>query len=236
MDSTSLTAPQVARVLGVSLPTAHRALDDAGVPRVGRGSVRTVTSEVVDEIVARRGAAPRSAYSPSELRVLAALSRSPLGQPSARAVATKAGVSPTTASRVLETLAEGMLVARRDVVVASGRARHQTRWFAATDQWPEALEQATRQTRLPEPETATGEPARLPAYLWHLFWNANVSDLDPARDGSYIAGRLLQAPDLRAWRWALSNLRRADIDTAIARRGVSDRTRALVRNWRADER
>jgi hypothetical protein len=50
-------------------------------------------------------------------------------------------------------------------------------------------------------------PRPLPSELHHLFWNANVADLNPQKDGSYLAERLLQAPDLRAWNWALTTSR-----------------------------
>lgn len=223
-----LTAPQVARMLGVSLPAAHHALDAAGVPRTGRGHTRTASTHLVESMIDRRGAVPRSDRSGPELRVLAALSRSPLGQPSARAVAAKAGVSPTTASKVLGKLEGERLVARRESIVASGRARHERRWFANSRAWPEGLRDSVRRTRLPE-RHVTLSP--LPSDLHHLFWNADPSSLDPKVDGSYIAGRLLQAPDLRAWQWALTNLSRSDVTQALARRGVDEETRALARNW-----
>lgn len=75
----------------------------------------------------------------------------------------------------------------------------------------------------------------LPRSLHHLFWNADVSRLTPDVDGSYMAGRLLDAPDLRAWRWALANISAHDIDKAISRRGVSPRIQTFVANWMRDE-
>ena len=105
-----LTTPDVARMLGVSLPAAHHALDEVGVPRTGRGRVRTVDARTAARLVASRGATPPSDRSSSELRVLAALSFSPLGLRSFRAIAEKAGISPTTVSRLVSRLAaEGYL-------------------------------------------------------------------------------------------------------------------------------
>ena len=88
-----------------------------------------------------------------------------------------------------------------------------------------------RRTRLPQKRA---EKKPLPAHVHHLFWNAEVSKLSPKTDGSYLAERLLHSPDIRAWQWALTNLKRADVETALSRRGVDERTRALARNWWAD--
>lgn len=86
-----------------------------------------------------------------------------------------------------------------------------------------------RRTRLPRPPESSATP--LPRSLRHLFWNADVSELTPEVDGSYLASRLLEAPDIRAWRWALANISPADIEKAMSRRGVNPRTKALVKNW-----
>lgn len=227
-----MSAPEVARALGVSLPTAHKALDHAGVSRVGRGHTRMAPVGVVEELVAKRGTTPPSERGPADLRVLAVLSRAPLGLPSARAVADKAGVSPTTASRTLRKLLAEHLVEQRDQVVANGRAHREQRWFANTPTWRQPLVDQVRSTRLPH---RPARPSPLPRELRHLFWNADVSTLDPGVDGSYLAGRLLEAPDIRAWRWALANISADDIATALTRRGIDPRTRALVQNWWADE-
>ncbi|QAY61082.1 MarR family transcriptional regulator [Microbacterium protaetiae] len=232
MDTRVVAAPEVARALGVSLPTAHKALDRAGVPRVGRGHTRVAPEGVVKTLVAERGSTPPSDRDPADLRVLAVLSHSPLGQASARSVASRAGLSPTTTSRALQRLAVDRLVEQRDLVVPSGRARHEKRWFVNTPAWLQPLVDQVRSTRLPRRKV---QPSPLPVALHHLFWNADVTTLDPAVDGSYMAGRLLEAPDIRAWTWALANISRVDIKTALGRRGVKPATRALVENWWADE-
>lgn len=227
-SSTGLTTPEVARMLGVSLPAAHHALDEAGVARTGRGRVRRVDGGTASRLLAARGSTPHSSRTSSELRVLAALSFSPLGLPSLRSIAEKAGTSPTTASRVVGRLADEGYVEQREVKVASGHARREFRWFANSRLWPPDVREAVRQTRLPH-RAENSSP--LPRELHHLFWNADVSTLDPRVSGSYMAERLLGAPDLRAWRWALSSLPRDAVETALGRRGVSEQTRALVRNW-----
>lgn len=228
-----VTTPEVARALGVSLPAAHQALDELGVPRTGRGTVRRVDANTAAQLIARRGSTPRSSRTSSELRVLAALSFSPLGLTSFRAIAEKAGLSPTTTSRLTPRLAEERYVEQREVKTASGRAHRGIRWFANSRVWPADVREAVRATRLPRRQVK--QTAALPPELHHLFWNADVATLDPLASGSYLAGRLLDAPDLRAWQWALSNLPREAVETAVGRRGVSAQTRALVRNWWRDE-
>lgn len=223
------TAPQMARELGVSLPTVHRALDVLGVPRVGRGRTRRIPDGALERLLASHGSAPRHETPASELRVLAALSRAPLGLPSARNVAVRAGLSPTTTAKTLRALEARRLVTQAPAEVASGRAKRELRWTTSTAAWPEELRRAVRRTRLPRPQEASVSP--LPRSLRHLFWNADVSTLAVEADGSYMAGRLLEAPDIRAWRWALANISPTDIEKAMSRRGVNPRTKALVKNW-----
>ncbi|GAA2222286.1 helix-turn-helix domain-containing protein [Herbiconiux moechotypicola] len=225
------TAPQLAKELGLSLPAVHRALDAEGVARTGRGHARRVPEGVLDRLLAERGSTPTQVAPGSELRVLAALSRAPLGLPSARSVATQAGLSPTTASKTLHTLRDRRLISRVSSEFARGRAKKESRWTAATHSWPEPLRSAVRRTRLPRAQNTRTETTTLPRSLHHLFWNADVKELSPETDGSYMAGRLLESPDIRAWRWALDNISLTDIDKAMSRRGVNPRTRALVANW-----
>ncbi|PZQ88183.1 MAG: hypothetical protein DI534_11990 [Leifsonia xyli] len=227
-----VSAPQVARTLGVSLPTAHRVLDAAGIPRTGRGRPRAMPSRLLDDVLAARGAVPSAPLPRTQLRVLAALSRAPLGLPSARSVATRAGVSPTTASTGLQRLRDAGLVTRREHVIARGSAVAEWRWEPVIEAWPSSLRSAVRATRLPRQQRAA---VPLPRALRHLFWNADFAELDPRRDGSYLAERLLTAPDANAWAWALTNLGRGDVETALGRRGIDARTKALVRNWYAHE-
>lgn len=223
------SAPELARELGVSLPTVHRALDELGVPRAGRGHTRLVPPDALETLLASRGSVPRHETPAAELRVLAVLSRAPLGLPSARKVALLAGLSPTTTTKALDALEARHLITRAPLAVASGRATRELRWKADFTAWPDDLRNAVRRTRLPRPPEST--TATLPRSLRHLFWNAEAAKLNPESDGSYMAGRLLEAPDVRAWRWALTNLAPVDISTAMSRRGVSDRTKTLVENW-----
>lgn len=225
------TVPGLAKALGVSLPAAHRALDKLGVPRGGRGHVRRVPEGALERLIAARGSTPRHDMSRAELRVLAALRRAPLGLPSARSVAAQAGVSPTTASRTLRSLEGCGLVEQVPIEFARGRATRELRWKTVPGIWPESLRSAVRHTRLTRSERTDPTASALPRSLLHVFWNADVAQLSPQSDGSYMAGRLLDAPDIRAWQWALANLSPTDLETAMSRRGVSPRTRALAENW-----
>src|SRR5213592_1613008 len=80
----------VARLLGVSLPRLHRLLNSEGVPPAGgRGHQRNVSPEVARRLVHRIGAVPSliGGYDRTDMLVLAAMARAPLGLASARAVA-----------------------------------------------------------------------------------------------------------------------------------------------------
>ncbi|MEO6944782.1 MAG: MarR family transcriptional regulator [Lacisediminihabitans sp.] len=234
MDS-ELTAPELARELGVSLPAAHRLLDRHGISAPGKGRVRKAPRTLLDDTLDERGAVPVvfSGMSKSQMRVLAALSRAPLGLGSARQVAERAGVSPTVASRELTTLEAQGLAHRQERTVAADRARVRAFWTTDLRSWPGSLMQAVNQTVLPRAKRRRSKVAtRIPARFGHLFWNADFSKLSPAVDASYIAGRMLASPNVGAWAWALENLPDDGIDTALSRRGMPVAARALVENWR----
>lgn len=233
MDNTS--APQAAEQLGVSLSTLHALLDEAHVPRTGRGNRRPVPPSVIDRAREQIGAVPArvDGLSRSQMLILAALSRSPLGTSSARAAAGLAGVSPTVASRDLVGLENRGLVARVTRTVADESARRQTYWtFAAAD--PDLL-RAVRRVRLPAGRSVDAGTARIPRRLYRHFWNADPASLRVGENGSYIATRLLGSSDVVAIDWALRHIRAGDIDVALSRRGVRPSARRLVQNWRADD-
>lgn len=186
MDTDVISAPEAARILGVSLPAVHRLLDRAGVPSEGRGS--------------------------------------------AREVAALAGVSPTTAAKGLERLLAEGLVSHDMEKTARGGVVALPRWRANHRAWDAPLSKAVRRATLPERPSAV-RSTKVPRRFHHLFWNADVADLDAERNGAYIAGRMLEAADVAAWSWALSNIDGTDIDRALSRRGVPASARALVSNW-----
>lgn len=228
------TAPEAARDLGVALSTMHAILDEAGVPRPGRGNARPVPPAVVDMARRRLGSVPDRAHglTRSKMLLLAALARSPLGSPSSRALAAIAGVSPTTASRDLRDLETSGLVERTTRTVAGDRAEHHSFWRLAADD-PTIL-RAVRKVTLPT-LPADDDAPRLPRRLYRHFWNADPRRLSSDRDGSAIAGRLLGSDDVAAFDWALRHVSPALVDAALSRRGVAQATRRLVENWRADD-
>jgi DNA-binding MarR family transcriptional regulator len=170
-----------------------------------------------------------SGLSPIEVRVLAALSRAPLGLASARVVAGQAGVSPTAATNALRALERGGLIRREAAVIAAGRARpvqllHANRH---SERWSEL-----------SPLLATVHPPRrrrarerhVPARLRHLFWNTAPSQLNTAGAGPYIAGRLLSTMDFDGLAWGADNLRPSDWEQAARGRGFDASVRALAHN------
>ncbi|WP_206447347.1 hypothetical protein [Agrococcus sp. KRD186] len=228
----TLTGPEVADQLGVALSTVHALLDEANVPRRGRGHARAVPMSVVEGARKRRGAVPErpDGLTRSQMLLLAALSRAPLGASSARAAAALAGVSPTAAARDLPRLEHRRLVDRVERNVAEDRVRRQRYWQAAA-MTPEVL-RAVRKVQLPALEEADTS-ARLPRRLYSHFWNADPQRLSVEDDGSYIASRLLRSDDVTAVAWALRHVPDGDIDTALHRRGLKPEISRMVENWRA---
>lgn len=72
----------------------------------------------------------------------------------------------------------------------------------------------------------------MPARFWHLFWNTDPTKLRLSRDGSYIAGRMLEAEDLDAFAWVMNHASEADVAKATSRRGFNPRAKALATRWR----
>src|SRR6266700_1094121 len=119
MDTYSLAA--TAAALGTSVPRVRRAVDRLGMSaeRTASGVFR-LTPRQVDELARELGASPSvPELSRVEIRVLAALSRSPRGVASVREAARRAGVSPTAAAPALARLASSGLTARRRLVAVS---------------------------------------------------------------------------------------------------------------------
>ncbi len=146
-------------------------------------------------------------------------------------------MSPTVAARELVTLEQRGLVERRERVVALGRARRHEFWVLdrRNEKWNAELTTAVRQVRLPAPREASSRPFdKIPLRFQHYFWNADLNTIDLERDASYLAGRLLAAPDVSAGVWALKHLPAADIRSAMRRRGVDERTRSFVANWQRE--
>ena len=228
----TLSAAEAARRLSTSVPRVQRAIGRLGmaVARRPGGRVR-LTERQLEELRLELGVVPRvDGLSRVETRVLAALARAPRGLISVRAVARRAGVSPTAAGAAVRSLSRRGLVRKEREWVASGRAREleliHTDVTAAD--WPKLAPQLATVALAAGP--AEPRPTRLPSRLAHLFWNADPSRIDVRTHGGYLAERLLSARDLDGLAWGLRALTGADWEQAARNRGLSARERALAQN------
>jgi hypothetical protein len=170
---------------------------------------------------------------PTQVSVLAALRSAPLGLASSRAVARRAGVSPTAGSRALGALRDMGLVRREPTMLAAGSARgvellHLNR---RTQRWAQIAPLLTS-VRAPVRHAAARDE-RVPPGLRHLFWNTAPTQLELRVGGPYIARRLLRTMDVEGLAWGATNLRRADWLQAQRARGLEAPVRALARNLAA---
>jgi len=172
----------------------------------------------------------------TETKVLAALARAPLGLASVRAVARRAGLSPTAAGAALRLLVARGLVLEERRSVAAGRAQ-EARILRANVAAPEWSELATALADVVLAPAATGRrAARIPGRLGHLFWNVAPRQLDTEQHGGFIARRLLQTGDLEGLAWGAAQLSSEDWRHAARARGLDPRRRALARNLAAAAR
>lgn len=236
------TVPEIARSLGVSVPRLHRLLDAEGVPPAGgRGHPRRVDRDVVRRLAGRIGAVPvfLPGFDRTDMLVLAAVARAPLGLASTRAVARAAGVSPTTAGATLARLQGLGLVTRRERRVVQGQVRSLRYWVAAllNPAWTNEVLAAANAVVLPVERSPVSRPPRVPPRFGHAFWNAALGKVDPAKDADFVAARLLQLEDAAAWTWAARHLPTRSLRRAVRARGVDAATKDTVENliayWRA---
>src|SRR3990170_789980 len=228
----TISASEAARRLGTSVPRVRRAIDRLGLDVNGRRGGRVLLSESqLERLRSELGVVPSiDGLSRVETQVLAALARAPRGLATMRAVARRAGVSPTAAGRAVRSLAARGLVRREREWVAAGRAREVelVRANVGAPGWA-SLAPRLSAVRLPagcEPR----RPSRLPARLRHLFWNADPSRLDLRAHGGYVAERPLSSHDLDGLAWGARALTAPDWDQAARNRGLSAQDRALARN------
>jgi DNA-binding MarR family transcriptional regulator len=228
------TIPELARALGVSPDRVRRAARRAGLEpaRAGCSSrAAMLLSSSQREVIAKSiGFVPRdTSLTESEAFVLAVLARAPRGITSRRAIARRAGVSPTTASRAVDQLEARGLVARRTELVAHGSA-HEVEVLRAdrrSASWP-LVAQVSAQTvprRVAEPT-----PARVPNELLHVFWNTHWNQLQLDGAAGYVARRIASSSDLDALAWASRHLDSDAWAHAARTRGLSPRRRRLVEN------
>jgi hypothetical protein len=230
MDTYSLAA--AARSLRTSAPRVRRAVDRLGMPveRADSGAFRLTQSQV-DELAGVLGVIPSMpALSPTESRVLAALSRSPRGIASVREAARRAGTSPTATARALASLTSVGLIMQIHTMLARGRASEATVYQVpfASPRWL-ALAPAIAHVQLPtRPERARA--TRVPPHLLHLFWNVAPAQLDVASSAPFIARRLITSFDPDGLAWGSRNLPSSAWEHAAASRGLEPAKRALARN------
>lgn len=223
------TAADVARSLGTSTPRVVRAAKRLGFAAEANGRM-ALTPRMVERLRDELGRTPRiRGLSVTEIKVLAALSRSPLGLASARVVASQAGVSPTSASKALRALENRSLVCRQEAVIAAGRA-HTAQLFHANRRSERWLELAPTLAQVSPPRRRRVPQHRVPPRLRHLFWNTAPPQLDMNGAGPYIARRLLSTMDFDGLAWGAANLRAIDWEQAAQARGLDNGVRALAHN------
>ncbi len=232
-DMDTYSASAAARLLGTSAPRVLRAAAQLGIGLPGQGRKLRLSQAEFAQVAARLGQAQEVAgLTRSQARVLAALARAPRGLASVRAVARRAGVSPTTAGRSIAALtALGLVRADREVI-AAGSAREVTVYRAevTSSRWPELARQLAG-VASPQPVVPRGSRARVvPGYLRHLFWNTSPEQLSLATSSGYIARRILTTGDPDGIAWGVANLPAEAWEHAARTRGISPQDRALARN------
>lgn len=231
----SITIAEAARRLGTNAPRVRRTVARLGISRP-RGE--PLSPRQFEQLRAQLGSMRKVGdLSRIETQTLAALSRASLGLISVRAVARRAGVSPTAAGRAVLSLEACGLVNRKSEWITAGRARLVEIIFAGvtSSQWP-GIAGELAQVRAPTRASAACRQRRVPFRLRHLFWNADLRRLDVFEHGAYIAERLLSTQDLNGLAWGLSDLRAADWERAAQNRGLTPAERAMALNFAAAAR
>lgn len=235
---TVLATGRVADRLGTTRSRVHRAVAQGVVrPEATSGGHLRFTASEIALLERRLGFAPAIAgLRREQVLVAAALLGRPLGLRSARAVARAAGISPTTASRALRHLEQKEMVRRRRRRVMLGAPTDVEVWEVdvRNRRWAR-LGPLLADTVFPEAVEPVAGEGRVPIWLRHLFWNADVHLLDVQRDAAYIAGRILASDDAQAHAWAAATLPAEAFLHAARMRGVPGRRAALARNVAGSE-
>ena len=148
--------------------------------------------------------APDGDLVPAERRVLAALSRRPLGLYPVESVAVAAGTEPEEAADALERLLNLGLVECNKEPVPSRPVRRELVWTLAIGAWSQVPD-VLRHTAVPE-VAAGSVPERLPHRFRHLFWWGDTSLYRLPRDAAFVAEQILTSDDVTSWGWALLTL------------------------------
>lgn len=235
----TLSAADLARELGTSVPRVTRAAERLGIDARQANGRFAFDPPSAGRLRDALGSTPHvEGLSRSELAVLAALRSAPLGLASVRAVGRRSGLSATAAARALESLRRQGLVERSTEMVAAGRAREERIWRGNVlhPRWA-ALDPALARVERPAtPAPARRDDERVPPRLRHLFWNTADSQLDVSRAGPYIARRLLRTMDLQGLAWGAQALAPGDWEQAAQARGLDPGVRRLAHNLAASAR
>ncbi len=230
---TALTAGDVAAQTGVSVPTVRRAAVHLGLrDQRTHGGHRRFSPDDARQLTAHLGVTPAvDGFTPSEVKVLAALSRRPTGLRSLRAVARATRLSPTTAGAAIQSLASRDLVTANTETVAEGSARELTVYrLVQSPQWSHIAPVVSRTVPPLFNEALLAPATAVPQRLWHHFWNVEPSQLRLPADEQFVARRLLLSEDPVAWAWAAQHLSAAAIAATRNSRGVDGPTGALIDN------
>jgi DNA-binding MarR family transcriptional regulator len=230
---TGISAAALARELGTSVPRVVRAIERLGLEtRQDNGRMKLEPADVA-RLREELGVSPARVpgLTATEVKVLAGLARAPLGLSSARTVAERAGVSPTTASRAIESLRQQGLVTVQQRTLPAGRARtvELIRLDYGSPRWQRLAD--TIAGARPRPRRRRTTNRSVPPRLRHLFWNTAPSQLDTQRAGGYIARRLLTLADPEGLAWGATNLSATDWRHAARTRGITPQRRALALNY-----
>lgn len=228
----SISATRAATELGTSVPRVLRAAERLQI-RTQPGRL-SLSDGQYRELKRELGATPAvPGLSRTEVKVLAALKRAPFGLVSARAVSSRAGISPTAASKALASLESRRLARHDPATVALGRARKVELWRANLlhPRWNE-LAGPLNQVEIPHRSSSVNarRPPRVPTRLRHLFWNVGPSRFDREQAGPFIARRLLRSEDPEGLAWGAVHLKKEDWLEAARARGLYPATRAMALN------
>ena len=167
------------------------------------------------------------ALSEVEKRVLAALSRRPLGLYPAASVAVAASTGRDETRTALERLVELGLVTGDPELVLARPVRREVVWrldvAAAWSRVPDVL----RFTRLPEVPPPT-MPDELPERFAHLFWWGDTSLYKLPRDAAFVAEQILTSSDVTSWGWALFTLPCDALERVAAKPHLPDSAMRLI--------
>lgn len=227
-----LSAREIARQLGTSAPRVLRTARDLGLTAGPQGARSAFTSAQAGQLREALGVDARvPGLTVSQVRALAALIRAPRGLPSVRAVALRAGLSPTTAGRATAELrACGLVIAQQTTL--PGRRAHKASLLRAN--WRASgfaeLADSLARVRPAAPRRPAGRDRRVPDRLQYLFWNTAASQMTVEISGPYIARRLITTGDFDGLAWGSTHLRADDWESAARARGLDPATRSLALN------